>query len=599
MATFPNTKFIGNFSAWLITNKYLLILLLVTGTMYVPVLGYPLTWDDAMMLQQNAVLADIANIKLAFTQNYLEAIVNTNEAVPYYRPISLAIIFIERAVFGLYPVGYRIVSLLLHMGSISLLFFFLKRLLYNDAPLWGSSDTTAARAEFAAFIGMLFFIVVPYSVDAVIFVTNQGELFVLFLTLINVLLFNKYLSNGRHWLLAIIFFTTLLAAGSKETGTIIPVILGLTAIATKKGFTPSVWRAILASLSASILFVVLRTFVISNTVQFDPLNMLLTFPLHFLQAIRWGLLPHPLALTDPSPGPASLNAWTIASYLACVVYTIALILAYKRNRIIFTGLSLWGILIAPSLVAMHFSPVFSSRYLYLPAIGISILLAYAILRFPLKSIITSAMLAYVSLLLLAIIRLSAWQSETELWKLETERQPTEMGPLNNLAAALMDDRQFEKALPLYWKLLKLAKTRGDLKFTALAYDKLAWFSEHRFKNDKKAFSLYKKSIQTYPTHLAWIGLGRLHAQDKNYQKAKECFKKAEELRPNSFETLVYIETISATMGDFDKALEYNTRLQNFVADKPDALEGIRNRRKIILKSMAKANSLPAIAPQDK
>ena len=87
-------------------------------------LSFPFLYDDLGMISENAFLEDPANLGAVLTGQTLADphIVNGR------RPAVLATYFFDRALHGLQPAGWRITSLLLHLGCVALLMGLLWRL---------------------------------------------------------------------------------------------------------------------------------------------------------------------------------------------------------------------------------------------------------------------------------------------------------------------------------------------------------------------------------------------------------------------------------------------------------------------------------------
>jgi hypothetical protein len=87
-------------------------------------LSHPFLYDDIGMIAENTFLEDPANFSRVLTGRTLA----DPHVVNGRRPAVLATYFIDRALYGLQPAGWRITSLLLHLGCVALLAALLWRL---------------------------------------------------------------------------------------------------------------------------------------------------------------------------------------------------------------------------------------------------------------------------------------------------------------------------------------------------------------------------------------------------------------------------------------------------------------------------------------
>ena len=561
-------------------GAYLLVPLLMTVIMYLPTLNYPFVWDDELLLKNNPTIADISNIKYAFTESYLNAITNTNNQVPFYRPLSLGLLYVEHHLFGDNPAGYHVVHLSLHLLSVFLIILFVRHLL----RVHYSADDRAAR--WAAAVAGLFFSATPYSVDSVLFLTNVGDLMAFPALLLTLAMFVKYNESKRFVYAIGICLLTALSIFSKETGGITPVLLIAVAIFYFRRVSKESIIAFAASALAVICFFILRAFVLTD-VPPTKINELVTqLPKDFFPALRWTIFPHPLSLFEPLTSTPDWDIIFILSTLGCALYATVIVIYRKRQPIVAGALSVWALLIAPALVATYHTNHLAPRYLYAPAFGLALILGY--LFFKGTRIIKAIYIPFfICLLLFSVIRLHAWSSNQALWEREVAIHPNEALALYNLGITLNPDTEYKRAMVLYSQAIENAKKSGEFQTLANAYVKLAWHMETSLRDEKRAFSLYQEALKVQPNFLAWIGIGRIHARyDHNYAKALVAFKQAEKLRPNDFTVLTNIEMALASLSRFDDALKYNDKMLKMTSNLPGARRQVEKKRQIILKQRA-------------
>lgn len=114
------------------------LLLAVVASPWLIGLSFPFLYDDIGMIAENPFLADPANLGKVVTGQTLA----DPQVVNGRRPAVLATYFIDRALHGLAPAGWRATNLLLHLGCVALFMGLLRRL--------------TGKGFFAAAAGVLF-----------------------------------------------------------------------------------------------------------------------------------------------------------------------------------------------------------------------------------------------------------------------------------------------------------------------------------------------------------------------------------------------------------------------------------------------------------
>ena len=114
------------------------LLLAVVASPWLVGLSFPFLYDDVGMLSENAFLEDPANLGKVLTGQTLA----DPRVVNGRRPAVLATYFLDRALYGLEPAGWRTTNLMLHLGCAALLAGLMRRL--------------TGREYFAAATGILF-----------------------------------------------------------------------------------------------------------------------------------------------------------------------------------------------------------------------------------------------------------------------------------------------------------------------------------------------------------------------------------------------------------------------------------------------------------
>jgi tetratricopeptide (TPR) repeat protein len=185
-----------------------LLLFAAAVLVYLPALRNGFVWDDDMLLTRNRMLRSVSGLgQIWFSGHQAD-----------YWPVTYSALWVQWRLWGLHPLGYHAVNLVLHAANTLLLWSVLRRI-----GLPGS------------FLAALVFAVHPLNVESVAWISEIKNLLALLFTLASVW---SYLGSGagdresvRHWRsywLSLLLFT--LAMLSKGSVCMLPfVLLGLVA----------------------------------------------------------------------------------------------------------------------------------------------------------------------------------------------------------------------------------------------------------------------------------------------------------------------------------------------------------------------------------
>ncbi len=203
------------FSSWLTRVPWLPALLLAGATfgVYVPSLGGDFLWDDDLHITENPTIIGPLGLKEIWTS-----------ARANYFPLVLTNFWAQHALWGLEPLGYRLVTLAFHVGSALLLWRVLLRL---RVP--------------GAWLGAALWALHPVQVESVAWICELKNTQSAAFFLLAVLAYLRWVEVGRvldpplptadrrrgWYFLALLF--AILAILSKPSTVMLPVALGLCA----------------------------------------------------------------------------------------------------------------------------------------------------------------------------------------------------------------------------------------------------------------------------------------------------------------------------------------------------------------------------------
>ena len=103
----------------------------------------------------------------------------------------------------------------------------------------------------------------------------------------------------------------------------------------------------------------------------------------------------------------------------------------------------------------------------------------------------------------------------------------------------------------FWSRLGMTFSHGDYSKIEAIKDK-----------DKIAERLFKKSLSYYPNHRAYLGLGLIEQNRKEFEEAVKILSKGVELFPESEQLNLCLGINHMNLGDYNKALSYLLKVQH-------------------------------------
>ena len=178
-----------------------LALVVMVVVAYLPVFSAGYIWDDDTMLTGNPCIAGPLGLKEIWTSEQADIC-----------PFMLTTFWVEHKLWGMAPMPYHLVNVLMHAGNAVLLWQILRRL---KVP--------------AAWAGAALWALHPVQVESVAWVTEMKNTESGLFFLLSILFFLRGLKNETRWNYAWTLLFAALAMVSKSSTVILPVILLLLA----------------------------------------------------------------------------------------------------------------------------------------------------------------------------------------------------------------------------------------------------------------------------------------------------------------------------------------------------------------------------------
>jgi protein O-mannosyl-transferase len=554
--------------------------LLVTFLAYSGTLWFKFVYDD-----RGQILANVQVHQWRFLPHYFTEQV-WSFAYPgihgnYYRPIFLLFLLLNYKIFGPYAAGWHLVSVAAHLGVTFLVYLLVRRLA-------GDSKT--------ALIAVLIFGLHPVHIESVAWVSGVTDPLVALFMLPSFLCYiNARERRGHHraWLAASLALYGL-AMLSKETALILPILvfafewLWQEALGTASGFRPVFVRAcnsmvrVVPFLLLTFVYLAVRWHVLHGLghtmVPLSVSTIIFTWPQILLFYLRHLVWPFNLSVFYNMPyieAPGAGSFFLPVAALAAVGVLVSLWLRQlgktsPSDQCLAAFACAWILIPFIPLLDLSVLPVGEiahDRYLYLPSVGFSILLAMALRRirfgdrklFGLPALQAAAVLLLVLVLGISTARQDLyWANDIKLYTRGVQRTPQNKLARTNLGNALGEQGHYGEALALYREVLA-----QDPRFWLAIYN--TGYTYYRMGRLQEAEEYFKRAIEVngvdsdeyFYLGLTWLKLGDLN-------DAEKAVRHALTLRPGGLAYHFAMGMILKLKGDTAGALaEFKEELKNF------------------------------------
>lgn len=554
------------------------VLAVVAFVIYINSLNNGFFLDDTHHISANPYLKTPSNIPLFF-KDYRTF---STAGAAHYRPMVLVSHSLNYYLDGLNPAGYRLMTLLMHIGSAFLIYLIVKTIfgmiiVHSDYET-RESGLSGSRGLIASAASGLIFLTTPYNSEAINYLSARSNVLCAFFYLLAFWCWVRFREMNeagatrpgrplRKWgLYTASVFIFLLAMLTKEVAITLPVVLWLfdTLFLREKKYSdylmyfPFVAVAFLGGIMPRFLFF---GEVAGSGAPRDAWIQLLTGVKVLVKYVYSMLFPVNLNALHVVSEPASLIDLSVLASLALLLVILAVTFLLWRDKRPVSRVLVFFILwffISLSLIAiLPLSLAYQESRGYLASSGFAIiagtLIESGVWRLKLKERTKYTVAALILLIIIAVSsalvikRNMDWRNGLTLWKDSIDKAPSSFFAHGMLAEYYASEGQYEEAI----KEMETAIEINPDYFTA--YELLGQIYAMKGQREK-AKEMFNRSIQLSPYNTpSHRGLARIYFDEGSLEDARMELIKVLKLSPSDMNATRQLIRIFKREGNLDNA----------------------------------------------
>lgn len=420
-------------------------------------------WDDMGLIVENEKIRDWSAIPHAFTETFWDVSgLEEHTLIPLYgrlyRPVVTVAYVLQYKAFGLNPLGWHLVSIVVHGLCVLLCLHWLERRL-------------EAKGHASAIIGAALFGLHPSRVETVTWISGSTDLWMAFFALLGLWSWERFRGIGGAVLASLCFVLSLL---SKETGAVVPFMLVADVLLQKKASERPMELAIV--LAVGLLSAIIRLYAfppppLDQCGLFESVARALVSLGFYVALVLWPWSPSVQVAPRSSACLFSpLTEWW-ALGLGLLFLVGVLVLAFKGKAREWAADLLWFIgplLPVLNVVSLGSYTLVAERFLYLPMLGIAKIAARVIGRAGVYGIGFS-LLYFVACAYVCVGHEGHFLNERALWDHEYRENPKNLFVLQQISTVALKEKRTDEALEFLREGREVALQAGDL-------GRAAWFA---------------------------------------------------------------------------------------------------------------------------
>jgi hypothetical protein len=445
------------------------------------------------------------------------------DVLDFNRPVNLASLMLDAAVWGREPFGYHLTSVVIHAVNVVLVWAVLREMPArgerrisrtaepSGVPLGLSGvDGTSLLMTTASVLPPLLFAVHPLVTEAVCEPTFREDPLVALFTLTGLLVAMRHSAqaSGDPWRALACIGCSLLAIGSKESGIAAPAVIGIYWLFFRSSERGWFWPTVICGATVAVIAFLITRFMLepipSRIFESRPqypggslAAAMLIQPRILALYVQLLLVPVNLCADYGLHSVAHLPLPVALAVVAAVVAAAGVALWHDRRLTIALAL-----IVVPLVPVLNLVPIYraaADRYLYLPLAGVGLAVGF-VLEAPwlagrerLRERLLLGCAAAILLLAAACMeRQKVWANSLALWTDTFSKNPVAYAGAAGLAEALREADRLPEAEATARRAIELSDgKRGD------AWATLALILDAQGRPGE-AFAALDKAIEAEP-----------------------------------------------------------------------------------------------------
>ena len=471
------------------------IIILLVLAVYAATLTHGFVWDDTYIIVNNPLLEKLGNIPHFFlSEDTIE------DSTGYYRPLTYISFALERALWGVNPVGYHSTNLVLHI-LVVLLFYAVISALFKKERL--------------AFVAALVFALHPVAGETVNFLAGgRNTLLSACFGLLSLLFYVR-----KKPVPALVSFT--LAIFSKEFALLLPVVFVFYDFRLQREkFRIRRYIPFLIPIAG---YLTLRSYAVqkANFLAEIGFSNIITAPYLVVRYALNLLIPVQLkVLYSPQPDMAI----GIVCSVVVVVMMGAIFFFRKHDELLFSACWFFLFLLPViNIIPLHTTTMLADRYAYFSLMGFALCLAFVICKLNGRAMTVGIVTLCTLYAFIDFSQNSIWKNEVELFTRMTKDAPDTFVGFKNLGLSYYKKGEITHAV----NNLEAADSKTDIPTKFLIGDAYIFWKENM--PDKAEKSLFKVLDREPLNPEPYLILMMMHEQYGNKIRAQSYRDKVEEM----------------------------------------------------------------------
>lgn len=422
------------------TKKLIFGIFLITIACYANTLNAGFVWDDL----NNVVNSERIAVAEGFNQIFL------NPSAGFYRPLSYLSIKLDYLLWGYNSAGYHLSNIIIHLLNSIMVFLIIR--------LFGVKSVDS-------FLAAVLFSVHPVHTEAVAYISGRSDtvaaLFILISFYFFIKFLNKHQPERKHPYRNFLYCGSLLAFSfallSKEIALLFPIlILGYLFISCDDCLRKKIKYSV-SFFIIGISFILFREHILQGELLFpesqpgqiyDVFKILFSYISLMIVPINLHMQRSLLEFTIFYNMPF----WISLLVFLTMVYVIT---KYARTKTMYLGLFWFGLWLFPFLGLLQYSAELAEHWLYIPSVGIFIILGR---QLTIKNNIFLRKAAVIVILIMAVLTIrqnNVWHDDMSLYKHTLNFKPDDAKLNYNLGNAYLRRNMLVESEIAYLMSLKI------------------------------------------------------------------------------------------------------------------------------------------------